>query len=106
MNARGSAVRRRRDPAALRPRGRARTVLERPASTGWLTTDEHELALRRWRGQAEITEIVPLEPGFGPYGSFRAASADGGAYEVEIRDLQGQANSCGCIDHRVNGLGT
>jgi SNF2-related domain/Helicase conserved C-terminal domain len=27
-------------------------------------------------------------------------------YEIEIRDLTGRGNSCGCIDHRVNGLGT
>jgi hypothetical protein len=105
MKASGSDAQRRRDPAALRPRGRARIVLERPPSSGWLTTDEHELALRRWRGQAEIEEVVPLEPAFGHFGRFRATSA-GGGYEVEIRDLGGAANSCGCIDHRVNGLGT
>ncbi len=28
------------------------------------------------------------------------------AYEVEIRSLDQHINSCGCIDHRVNGLGT
>ena len=27
-------------------------------------------------------------------------------YDVEIRDLAGRTNSCGCIDHRVGGLGT
>ncbi|HEY6578271.1 MAG TPA: C-terminal helicase domain-containing protein [Rhizomicrobium sp.] len=32
-------------------------------------------------------------------------SGTGGTYEVEIRTLDGFANSCGCIDHRVNGLG-
>ena len=35
-----------------------------------------------------------------------ARSASGGAYEVEIRSLDRPPNSCGCIDHRVNGLGT
>src|SRR6478672_1415298 len=33
-------------------------------------------------------------------------SGSGGFYEVEIRDLDGLRNSCGCIDHRANGLGT
>ncbi|HEY6257463.1 MAG TPA: hypothetical protein VIY51_16895, partial [Xanthobacteraceae bacterium] len=36
----------------------------------------------------------------------RTRSGSGGAYEVEIRTLDGFGNSCGCIDHRVNGLGT
>ena len=40
------------------------------------------------------------------FGTFRAQSGSGGFYEVEIRSLDGFANSCGCIDHRVNGLGT
>src|SRR5262249_46040578 len=50
--------------------------------------------------------IEALEPKFGPCGTFRVRSATGGLYEVEIRDLAGRTNSCGCIDHRVNGLGT
>ena len=33
-------------------------------------------------------------------------SGSGAFYEVEIRDLNGFRNSCGCIDHRANGLGT
>src|SRR5205814_813151 len=33
-------------------------------------------------------------------------SGSGGGYDVEIRALDRFANSCGCIDHRVNGLGT
>jgi hypothetical protein len=33
-------------------------------------------------------------------------SGSGAVYEVEIRDLAGRGNSCGCVDHRVNGLGT
>ena len=33
-------------------------------------------------------------------------SATGGAYDVEIRDLLGRDNSCGCVDHQVSGLGT
>ena len=40
------------------------------------------------------------------FGTFRAQSGSGGFYEVEVRSLDAFANSCGCIDHRVNGLGT
>ncbi len=39
-------------------------------------------------------------------GRSAASSSAGGRYEVEIRDLAGRTNSCGCVDHRVNGLGT
>ena len=85
---------------------RARRVLEKPPLLGWRTSDEDELNLRRWRGRAEIAAIEALEPQYGPFGTFRVRSNSGSAYEVEIRDLAGRNNSCGCIDHRVNGLGT
>ena len=85
---------------------RARRVLEKPPLLGWRTSDEDELNLRRWRGRAEIAAIEALEPQYGPFGTFRVRSNSGSAYEVEIRDLAGRNNSCGCIDHRVSGLGT
>src|SRR5271166_2025402 len=86
---------------------KARAVLERPPQAlGWLTTDEDEIALRRWRGSTEIVAVEELEPAQPFFGTFRAQSGSGGFYAVEIRSLDGFANSCGCIDHRVNGLGT
>jgi hypothetical protein len=86
---------------------KARAVLERPPpAQGWRTTDEDEIALRRWRGCTEIVAIEELETAHPFFGTFRAQSGSGGFYEVEIRDLNGFANSCGCIDHRVSGLGT
>jgi hypothetical protein len=36
----------------------------------------------------------------------RVQLGSGGFYEVEIRDLDAFGDSCGCIDHRANGLGT
>ena len=90
-----------------RSKTRAGTVLSRPpAPQGWDTTDEDEIELRRWRGRTEISAIEPLEPNHPLLGTFRVHSERGGAYEVEIRSLQEPINSCGCIDHRVNGLGT
>ena len=92
-----------------RPRSRrkAKAVLDRPASQpGWLTCDDHEINLRRWRGRTEILTVKALESNHPYFGTFSAQSASGGSYEVEIRSLAELVNSCGCIDHRVNGLGT
>src|SRR5262245_9693645 len=85
---------------------KARKVLEKPQVLGWKTSDADEIRIRHWRGRTETAKIEALEPQFAPYGTFRVLSATGGSYEVEIRDLVGRRNSCGCIDHRVNGLGT
>jgi hypothetical protein len=86
--------------------GKARAVLDKPQQQGWRTTDADEIALRRWRGRTEIVAVEPLEPQQSLFGTFRAQSGSGGFYDVEIRSLDGFTNSCGCIDHRVNGLGT
>jgi hypothetical protein len=89
------------------PTGKARAVLARPASPlGWRTTDHDEIAIRRWRGRTEIIEIEALESDHLFFGTFRTRSGTGGSYEVELRSLAEPSNSCGCIDHRVNGLGT
>ena len=85
---------------------RVRKTLEKVPLHGWRTTDDDEVALRRWRGRTEITVIEALEPEHRVFGTFRVRSNSGSAYEVEIRDLCNRNNSCGCIDHRVNGLGT
>lgn len=88
-------------------RSKARAALDRPApAQGWLTTDEDEIAIRRWRGRTEIIDIEALEGDHPFFGTFRTRSGTGGSYEVELRSLTQASNSCGCIDHRVNGLGT
>ena len=85
---------------------KARKVLEKPEILGWMISDADEIRLRQWRGRAEIAKIEALEPQFSPFGAFRVRSSTGGSYDVEMRDLAGRTNSCGCVDHRVNGLGT
>jgi superfamily II DNA or RNA helicase len=85
---------------------KAKTISKQTPVLGWHTSDEDEIASRRWRGGTDIVEVVPIEPEHGFFGTFRARSTSGGSYEVEIRSLHAFANSCGCIDHRVNGLGT
>ena len=97
------------DRAARRRKGptRARRVLDRaPPLQGWLSNDEDEIERRRWRGQTEILGVEALEPAEPYFGTFRVRSAAGGSYEVELRSLTERLNSCGCADHRVNGLGT
>ena len=95
------------DNAAKRARkSKAVAVLERKPVSGWATSDDDEIGLRRWRGCTEIRDVVALEPDRSFFGDFRVRSASGGCYEVEIRALDKLANSCGCIDHRVNSLGT
>jgi hypothetical protein len=77
-----------------------------PAFQGWNTTDEQEIARRRWRGLTEIVGIDALEPEIPYFGTYRVRSTSGSAYEVEIRSLARRENSCGCPDWQVNGLGT
>ncbi len=85
---------------------RARRVLSRNPTHGWHTTDAEEIERRRRRAEQEPLRIQPLEPSEGVFGTFQVSSRNGGAYEVEIRSLSERLNSCGCPDHRVNGLGT
>jgi len=73
---------------------------------GWRTTDEHEIELRRERGAAEVDSIEKLDGEGTFHGTWRVPSASGEAYLVEIRSLCEPINSCGCGDHRANGLGT
>ncbi len=87
-------------------RRKARAVLDRPPLQGWRTTDEDEVALRRWRGRTEIFAVEPIEPEQPIFGAFRVRSGSGSVYEVEIRSFESFTNSCSCLDHRVNGLGT
>jgi superfamily II DNA or RNA helicase len=90
-----------------RAKRKAAIVLDRPPPLqGWRTTDEDEIALRRWRGRTEIVGIEALEANQPIFDAFRVRSGSGSFYDVEIRDLEGFTNSCGCVDHRTNGLGT
>ncbi len=95
-----------KSPSASK-KARARAAPARPPhAQGWNTTDEDEIALRRWRGRTEITSLEALDPKQPIFGTFRVGSESGSSYDVEIRSLDLYTNSCGCIDHRVNGLGT
>ena len=73
---------------------KAKSVLERAPVQGWRTSDEDEIALRRWRGRTEILDVATNDREQGFFGLFRARSASGGAYEVEIRSSDRPTNSC------------
>ncbi len=81
-------------------------LARKPPGRGWRTSDGEEIDQRRRRGLEEPFAITPLEPRHRVFGTFRVRSGDASAYEVEIRSLDERLNSCGCPDHRVNGLGT
>ena len=96
-----------RSKSGRKSKAKAKETLERAQTNGWATSDEEEIERRRWRGQTEIGEVVAARADQGFFGDFRVRSTSGsGGYDVEIRSLDGFANSCGCIDHRVNYLGT
>lgn len=96
------------EPAAKTERqGRARRVqFKKSRFQGWRTTDTDEIERRRRRAVEERLDVRPLEPAQAFFGTFEVGSEAGGTYEVEIRSLTERLNSCGCPDHRVNGLGT
>ncbi len=83
-----------------------RARIKKPQFVGWLTTDEEEIARRRWRGASEIESFEILNDAHAPFTNYKVPSASGGSYQVEIRDLAGLENSCGCVDFRISRLGT
>jgi hypothetical protein len=78
-------------------------MLDRPPQQGWRTTDEGEVALRRWRGRTRILTVESIEPEQPIFGAFQLRSSSGSVYEVEMRSLESFTNSCDCLDHRANG---
>ena len=92
---------------ARRKGARARRVInDSPKFAGWRTSDEEEVSRRRWRGRTEVLAVGALGSADPFFGSYQVRSANGGSYELEIRALGAPENSCGCLDHAVNGLGT
>ena len=42
-------------------KGKAAAILERKPVSGWATSDEDEISLRRWRGRTEVADVVALD---------------------------------------------
>lgn len=78
--------------------------------TGWVTTDDEERALRRYRAEIEGMTVRFLgEKSLAPFGDYEVASCEGrknASYRVELRSLERFSNTCSCPDFQKNGLGT
>lgn len=90
-------------PNTSRPKKHPR---KESGSTGWFTTDDHEIERRRVRGTAQDFQIAPLAQGDGFFAAYQIDSDGSRTYRVEIRSLVEPVNSCNCPDHRISGLGT
>jgi hypothetical protein len=84
----------------------SRGAERRPPVQGWRSTDEDEIERRRDRAATEGLAIAATESRYAVFGTFQVGSRTGGLYEVEIRSLGERVNSCSCLDHRINGLGS
>jgi len=89
--------------------GKAKSVIaQKPKSLGWNTSDQDEIALRRWRGETEPMRVQSLEsehPVFGAFSVQSSQSSSAQSYHVEIRCFSTHLNSCDCPDYQYNGLG-
>jgi len=77
-----------------------------PSIHNWRTTDEEEIAKRRYRAQTESLRVRNLDPRFPIFSNFAVKSGSGLTYAVEIRSVSQRRFSCNCIDFRINALGT
>lgn len=102
---------RRGGAATPKPRAKPSTPRRRPLGQGWSTSDEDERERRVRRGRdATGVSIRALEPSLAPFGAHLVAldgrSVEEG-YRVELRGFEADAaNTCECVDFRVNALGT
>jgi superfamily II DNA or RNA helicase len=77
-----------------------------PAIHNWRTTDEEEIAKRRYRAKAEELRVKNSTPRFPIFSNFTVKSGSGLIYSVEIRSVARRQFSCNCVDFRINALGT
>jgi hypothetical protein len=80
--------------------------LQIPPQHDWRTSDEDEIKRRRLRAQEEQPRIRNLDARHTIFSDFEVQSPSGLKYRVEIRDLRERQFACGCVDFRINGLGT
>lgn len=75
--------------------------------TGWLTADADEVNRRRLRGVSESFTIKKIDGNIKElFGAYSVISDSRSCYAIELRDYKNQINSCSCLDHRINRLGT
>jgi len=84
----------------------------KPRFPSWLTTDDHEVEMRRQRAQAEPMKIRRRQPGSGVYADYAVTTKEHipgeptQQYIVELRSLERCGNYCTCPDFAKNQLGT
>ena len=77
-----------------------------PSVHNWRTTDDEEIAKRRYRARTESLRVQNLDPSFPVFSNFAVKSGSGLTYSVEIRSVSQRRFSCSCVDFRINSLGT
>jgi superfamily II DNA or RNA helicase len=77
-----------------------------PSIHNWKTTDEEEIAKRRYRAKEEALKVRNLDSRFPIFSNFSVKSGSGLTYSVEIRSIVRRQFSCNCVDFRINSLGT
>ena len=78
-------------------------------TTGWRTTDDYEIELRRERVKNEPMRVTASTPARTPYKDYAVSRLDDEhptEYRVELRSLTERINTCNCPDFRKNFLGT
>jgi hypothetical protein len=90
----------------MAPRKKAQKKIAADRPTGWDTTDDHEIARRVARAQKEAFRINKACAGDSIFCEWIVAGEKNRPYQVEIRSLDLNVNSCGCTDFQINGLGT
>lgn len=77
---------------------------------GWVTTDEDERNLRRYRAETEPMTVRSVgDRSIAPFGDYDVISMEGRqkkSYRVELRSLTNCTNTCSCPDFRKSALGT
>lgn len=73
---------------------------------GWNTTDHEEIERRKLRGQTEKFRFKNHDPEQFYFSSFQLDSKNDKKYQIEIRSLSDNINSCDCPDYNHNQLGT
>jgi len=72
-----------------------------------ILTDEESIEARRRNALEEQASVTPIRLLDEFHGDYEVASTQWKTpYVVEIRDLRGCGNSCGCMDFQMNRLGT
>jgi hypothetical protein len=69
-----------------------------PSIHNWKTSDDDEIAKRRYRAKAESLRVQNLDLRFPIFSNFAVKSGSGLTYSVEIRSVARRRFSCNCVD--------